>query len=137
MPARSEIEEVSSLADTRPGPANGQDAGDYLAARALARPWRGWAERRLAESLRPCAHENMWRTKLSAEDLRLRIMIKLTVAPRHLFRSLWAPQTPALQRDAARRDLVELITEGWDTLEIEATTTHETMGHSVPPAAPD
>ena len=31
----------------------------------------------------------------------------------------------------------EFAPEGWDTLEIEATTTHETMGHSVPPAAPE
>jgi len=75
----------------------------------------------------------MGRTKLSVDDLRLRIAIKLTVAPRHLFRDLWAPKTSALQRDAARENLVALITEGWDSLEIEATTTHETQGHSVPP----
>jgi len=78
----------------------------------------------------------MSRTSLSAEDLRLRIFVKLAVAPRHLFRDLWAPKTPALQREHARKELVALLTEGWDSLEIEARTTHETRGHSVPPAGP-
>jgi len=78
----------------------------------------------------------MERTKLSAEDLRLRLAIRLAVAPRHWFRALWAPKTPALERDATREKLVTFITQGWDSLDIEATTTHDTSAHSVPPAGP-
>lgn len=76
----------------------------------------------------------MGRTKLTGDDLRLRLQIRLAVAPRHWFKALWAPKTPALQREAARNELVRFITEGWESLEIEATTTHDTSGHSVPPA---
>lgn len=63
----------------------------------------------------------------------MRLGIRLTVAPRHLFRALWSPSGPALQREAARRELIDFITEGWDSLDIEATTTHVETGHSVPP----
>jgi len=75
----------------------------------------------------------MKRTKLSVADLRMQLSIRLAVAPRHWFRALWQPKTPALMREAARKDLVEFITQGWDSLDIEATTTHESRGHSVPP----
>lgn len=78
----------------------------------------------------------MARTKLSCDDLRMRLAIRLAVAPRFLFNTLWAPKTLAPARDDARQKLVEFITEGWDSLDIEATTTHEERGHSVPPAAP-
>jgi len=66
----------------------------------------------------------------------MRLRIRLAVAPRHLFHALWKPNTPADQRDDTRRDLVEFITQGWDSLDIEATPTHDNTRHTVPPASP-
>lgn len=75
----------------------------------------------------------MTRTKLSVSDLRLGLAIRLAVAPRHLFHSLWQPKQPAHLRDNARKSLVAFITEGWDAMEIEATEP-EIVAHSVPPS---
>jgi hypothetical protein len=73
------------------------------------------------------------RTRLDLAELRLRLQIRLAVAPRYLFKTLWSPQSRPLETDAARDDLVAFITEGWDSLEIEATgPVHR--GHSDPMA---
>ena len=75
----------------------------------------------------------MTRTKLHVADLRLRLALRLAVTPRHLFRLLWEPKARAHERDATREALVTFITEGWDSLDIEATPTREGVAHSMPP----
>lgn len=69
------------------------------------------------------------RTKLSVEDLRLRLKIRLAVAPRHLLNILWAPKSRPHETDKARDDLVAFVTHGWDSLEIEATGPEIQSGH--------
>ena len=64
--------------------------------------------------------QNIMRTKFSVDDLRTRLVIRLAVAPRHWFKTLWSPQSRPHQNDAARQELVAFITHGWDSLEIEA-----------------
>lgn len=92
------------------------------------------ARNRLAESDRPSPKENMTRTKLRAADLRLRLALRLAVAPRHLFRLLWEPNARPHERDATREALVAFITEGWDSLDIEAAPTRSGVAHTVPTA---
>lgn len=79
----------------------------------------------------------MARTKLSTEDLRERLVICLSLAPRLWFRALWEPKTPRPQREAVRAELVAFLIQGWDTHDIGAATTQDTRGHSVPSASPD
>ncbi|MBC2652053.1 hypothetical protein [Novosphingobium aerophilum] len=75
----------------------------------------------------------MRRTKLHAADLRLRLALRLAVAPKHLFRLLWEPKVRPHERDATREALVAFITEGWDSLDIEAVPTRDGVAHSIPP----
>jgi hypothetical protein len=58
-------------------------------------------------------------TPISIDDLRVFLSVRLAVAPRRWFHSLWKPNTPATDRDDARRDLVNFITEGWERFEIK------------------
>lgn len=66
-------------------------------------------------------------------DLRVRLAVRLAIAPRHWFQLLWEPKTRPHQRDDMRTELVAFITEGWDSLDIEATPTRDGAAHSVPP----
>ena len=77
------------------------------------------------------------RTKLNLSDLRIRLAIRLAVAPRHILKRLWSPQTRPHEGDAARQEVVDFITQGWESLEIEATTTHAIPSGHVPPAPDD
>ncbi len=61
------------------------------------------------------------RTKLTVEDLRTHLRVRLAVAPRHLFKRLWEPKSRPHENDRARDELVTFVTHGWDSLEIEAT----------------
>lgn len=69
------------------------------------------------------------RTKFTLADLRMKLAVRLAVAPRSLFRQLWSPQSRPFERDAARDELVAHITQGWDSLEIEATGPEMVSGH--------
>lgn len=75
----------------------------------------------------------MTRTKLSIDDLRTQLAVRLAVAPQYWFKALWQPKVGAGERDNIREKLVAHITQGWDSLEIEAETTHGSAAHSVPP----
>lgn len=75
------------------------------------------------------ADQNIMRTKLTLEDLRTRLVLRLAVAPRRWFNTLWAPKARAHERDAVRHELVEFITQGWEALEIDATTPEPPSGH--------
>lgn len=68
------------------------------------------------------------RTKLTLDDLRTRLSLRLSVAPRHWFNTLWSPKARPHQRDAVRHELVEFITQGWEALEIDATTPEPPSG---------
>lgn len=61
------------------------------------------------------------RTKLTVEDLRMHLTVRMAVAPRHLFKRLWDPKSRPHENDQTRDELVAFITHGWDSLEIEAT----------------
>lgn len=76
------------------------------------------------------------RTKLTLDDLRLRLNIRLAVANRSWFKQLWEPKARPHQRDRVRDDLVDFITEGWEALEIEASAPKGPSGH-IPPARTD
>jgi hypothetical protein len=52
------------------------------------------------------------------DDLRLRLRVRLAVAPRHWFRGLWKPHETAMERDKLRDDLVDFITQGWEQHEV-------------------
>ena len=69
------------------------------------------------------------RTKLTLADLRLRLSVRLAVAPRHLFKQLWAPKSRPHERDATREELVSFITLGWDSMNIDATGPEMVTGH--------
>lgn len=40
------------------------------------------------------------------------MVVKLTVAPRHIFRELWEPN--GRMKDQYREELVALLTDGWE-----------------------
>lgn len=61
------------------------------------------------------------RTKLTVEDLRVRLAVRMAVAPRHLFKLLSEPKARPHERDQARAELVAFITHGWDSMEIDVT----------------
>jgi len=69
------------------------------------------------------------RTKLTLADLRLRLSVRLAVAPRHLFKQLWEPRSRPHERDATREELVSFITLGWDSMDIDATGPEMATGH--------
>ena len=58
------------------------------------------------------------RFSIDLAELRQRIVIRLAVAPRHLFERLWRPKTTPEERDLVRFDLVAHITEGWASAEL-------------------
>lgn len=68
---------------------------------------------------------------ITIDDLRMHLEVRLAVAPRHLLKTLWQPKGLPHERDEATRHLVEFITHGWDSLNIEITgpVVHR---HSVP-----
>lgn len=68
------------------------------------------------------------RTKLTLQDLRTRLALRLAVAPRRWFNTLWTPKSRPHERDAVREELVEFITQGWESLEIDATTPEPPSG---------
>ncbi len=70
------------------------------------------------------------RTKLNLADLRMQLAVKLAVAPRHVFKTLWSPQSRPGDTDSARQQLVDHMTEGWDSLEIEANGHEIPLGHA-------
>ena len=82
---------------------------------------------RLAESP-AMADQNIMRTKLTLPDLRMRMALRLSVAPRHWFNTLWSPKARAHERDAVRKELIEFITQGWEALDIEGTTPEPPSG---------
>jgi hypothetical protein len=69
------------------------------------------------------------RTKFTLADLRMKLAVRLAVAPRSLFKQLWLPQSRPYEKDAAREELVAFITQGWDSLEIDATGPEMPSGH--------
>lgn len=59
----------------------------------------------------------------------MKLVVRLAVAPRRLFKQLWSPQSRPYENDAARDELVGFITQGWDSLEIDATGPEMPSGH--------
>lgn len=76
------------------------------------------------------------RTRFMLADLRTMLAVRLAVAPRRLFNVLWTPKSRPHERDASRNELVEFITHGWDSMEIDALGPEPPSGHA-PPAMPN
>lgn len=74
------------------------------------------------------------RQRFTVADLRMKLAVRLAVAPRQLFKTLWSPQSRPHETDAAREALLAHITQGWDGLEIDALGP-EIVHHSVPPTS--
>ena len=70
------------------------------------------------------------RKRFTLADLRMQLAIRLAVAPRHLFKTLWTPKARPHERDEARRLLVAHITHGWDSLDIDAVGPEPPSGHA-------
>lgn len=56
------------------------------------------------------------RTRISIEDIRLDLRIRLVTVKTYWFKNLWSPSAGG--KDALRRELVEHLTQGWDEYEI-------------------
>lgn len=56
------------------------------------------------------------RTPVSIADLRLDLLIRLTVVKTFWFKALWSPSAGG--KDKIREDLVQHLTKGWDDYEI-------------------
>jgi hypothetical protein len=63
-------------------------------------------------SPRRCAVPNQ--IPVPINDLREVLAVRLAVAPRHLLSILWKPGTAAHDRDKARTELIDFVTQGWE-----------------------
>jgi len=75
------------------------------------------------------------KTHIDLAFLRTVLSVRLTVAPRTIFRDLWQHKG-ALLREQRREELVAFLTQGWDSYGLEGEADAYKARHSVPPTGP-